>query len=116
VEIFKGEEYTKNTRARVDEDDDDESKSDVMHVVKVGKSSTTAVKRSSSNSRKALKMETGTNEASKNETARRARASCSLGFFSLASAKVHGVHGPFPLALIEPVGFDVVSRFAHLDV
>jgi hypothetical protein len=87
-----------------------------MHVVKVGKSSTTAVKRSSSNSRKALKMETGTNEASKNETARRARASCSLGFFSLASAKVHGVHGPFPLALIEPVGFDVVSRFAHLDV
>jgi len=110
VEIFKGEEYTKNTRARVDEDDDDDddSKSDMMHVVKVGKSS--------SNSRKALKMETGTNEASKNETARRARASCSLGFFSLASAKVHGVHGPFPLALIEPVGFDVVSRFAHLDV
>jgi len=39
--------------------------------------------------------------------------------FSLRSStasKVHRVHGPFPLPLIELVRFDVVASFAVLDV
>lgn len=35
---------------------------------------------------------------------------------SLTASKVHRVHGPFPLPLIELVRFDVVASFAILDV
>ena len=35
---------------------------------------------------------------------------------SLTASKVHRVHGPFPLPLIELVRFDVVASFAVLDV
>lgn len=35
---------------------------------------------------------------------------------SLTAPKVHRVHGPFPLPLIELVRFDVVASFAVLDV
>lgn len=35
---------------------------------------------------------------------------------SLTASKVHRVHGPFPLPLIELVRFDVVASFTVLDV
>ena len=35
---------------------------------------------------------------------------------SLTASKVHRVHGPFPLPLIELVRFDVGASFAVLDV
>lgn len=51
---------------------------------------------------------------------RTARGGLTLFFLfslrSLTASKVHRVHGPFPLPLIELVRFDVVASFTVLDV
>lgn len=51
---------------------------------------------------------------------RTARGGLTLFFLfslrSLTASKVHRVHGPFPLPLIEIVRFDVVASFTVLDV